>query len=110
MSRLSIALMGPPAITLDGEPITFKTQKVQALLAFLAVEAQQPHRREELTGLLWPEQPEEAARLNLRVSLHRLREALPQNDVTPFLQITRETVRFNTASDHWLDVAAFYAL
>ena len=77
MTHLSIALLGLAQISLDGQPVTaFQTQKVQALLAFLAIESSHPHRRDELTGLLWPEQPEDAARDNLRVSLYRLRQAL----------------------------------
>jgi predicted ATPase/DNA-binding SARP family transcriptional activator len=108
MSRLSLALLGHPVITLDGQAITtFKTLKAQLLLAFLAVEAEHPHRREELTGLLWPEHSEEAARANLRMSLHRLREALQEEDLKPFLHTTRNAIQFSTQSDHWLDVNAF---
>src|SRR5438105_4680399 len=110
MTRLSIALLGPPQISLGGEPVaTFKTQKVQALLAFLAVEAAHPHRRDKLTGLLWPEQPEDAARDNLRVSLYRLRQAL-DDQAHSFFDIKRDSIQFNAGSDHWLDVAAFTAL
>ena len=83
---------------------------MQLLLAFLAVEATHPHRREELTGLLWPEQPEETARANLRLSLHRLRKALQEEDRAPFFQNTRDTVQFNTLSNHWLDVTVFNGL
>lgn len=111
MTRLALALLGPPLITLDGAPLpALKRLKVQALLAFLAVEAARSHRREELTGLLWPDQPEEAARDNLRVTLYRLRQALQESADGPVLHITRETVQFNSASDHWLDVATFDSL
>ncbi len=111
MATLALALLGPPLITLDGEPLpALKRQKVQALLAFLAVEAAHPHRREELTGLLWPDQPEESARDNLRVTLYRLRQALRERADMPFLHVARETIQFNPASDHWLDVATFETL
>jgi predicted ATPase/DNA-binding SARP family transcriptional activator len=111
MPRLSLALLGPPVITLDGQAITtFKTLKVQLLLAFLVVESAHPHRREELTGLLWPDQPEEAARANLRMSLSRLRDALQEEDLTLFLHTTRDAIRFNLLSDHWLDVRVFNGL
>jgi hypothetical protein len=40
MPRLAISLFGPFQVTLDGIPVTeFKTNKVQVLLAHLAVEA-----------------------------------------------------------------------
>ena len=37
-----------------------------ALLAYLAVENQQPHSRAALVGLLWPEMGQAKARKNLR--------------------------------------------
>ena len=75
MPRLAISLFGPFQVTLDGTPVTkFKTNKVQALLAYLAVEADRSHGREKLASLLWPDQPEEAVRVNLRASLHLLRQ------------------------------------
>ena len=56
MAELSLALLGPLQVTLDGAPITaFESDKVRALLTYLAVEADRPHRRDALAGLLWPE-------------------------------------------------------
>jgi len=111
MPRLAISLFGPFHVTLDGTPVTeFKTNKVQALLAYLAVEADRAHERESLAGLLWPEQPEEAARVNLRASLHRLRQAIHAADESSCLLLTREAVQFNLECDHALDVRTFLAL
>ena len=54
MAHLSLSLLGPFQATLDGEPITgFEATKVRALLAYLAVEASQPHPRTVLAGLLY---------------------------------------------------------
>ena len=67
MPHLSLSLLGTFQATLDGQPIAgFESNKVRALLAYLAVEAGRPHARDELTGLLWPDQPDAAARANLR--------------------------------------------
>ncbi len=111
MAELSLALLGPLQVTLDGAPITtFESDKVRALLAYLAVEADRPHRRDALAGLLWPERPERAAHLNLNQALANLRGALGDRTATPpFLCITRETVQFNRASDYELDVETFRA-
>ncbi|HJW83764.1 MAG TPA: BTAD domain-containing putative transcriptional regulator, partial [Anaerolineae bacterium] len=109
MARLSIALLGHPRVTVDGAPAAFPTNKVQALLAYLAVEADHAHSREVLTGLLWPNQPEEAARVNLRASLYRLRQAIHDRDAAAFLRLTRDTVQFKPDSAHWLDVRMFQA-
>ena len=55
---------------LDSQPIAgFESNKVRALLAYLAIETDRPHSRDELVGLLWPEQPDATARANLRQAL-----------------------------------------
>ncbi|MGD8966667.1 MAG: BTAD domain-containing putative transcriptional regulator, partial [Anaerolineae bacterium] len=111
MTHLSLRLLGPPHITLAGDPVTgFESGKVRVLLAYLAVEADRPHRRDALAGLLWPDWPDRAARKNLRNALSNLRQAIDDHHAAPpFLVITRETIQFNADSDHWLDVRAFMA-
>jgi DNA-binding SARP family transcriptional activator len=48
MARLSLSLLGPFEVTLDGVPVTaFDSNKVRALLAYLAVEADGPQAWEE---------------------------------------------------------------
>ena len=111
MARLSIHLLGPFYVTLDGEPVvSFESNKVRALLACLAVEADRPHMREALAGLLWPNQPERSACHALSQALCNLRQVLHDDTADPpFLEITRGTVQFNPTSDYWLDVAVFNA-
>jgi predicted ATPase/DNA-binding SARP family transcriptional activator len=111
---LSIRLLGSFQVTLDGEPVTgFESDKVRALLAYLAIETGQPHRREKLAGLFWPELPERSARNNLRVSLANLRKvtrdharARDREAVPPFILVTRQTIQLNPEADIWLDVSA----
>jgi len=112
MAHLMLALLGPLQITLDGRLVTgFGYDKVRALLAYLTVEADRPHRRDALAELLWPDQPNQVARNSLRQALATLRQAIgDQVAAVPFLHITREAVQFNRASDHDLDVAKFTAL
>ncbi len=109
---LSIALLGSFQVVLNSAPVsTFRSDKVRALLAYLAVEADRPHRRVSLAALLWPDQPEHVALQNLRQSLVRLRRAIDnQGASAPFLLITPTTIQFNHASDYWLDAAAFVSL
>jgi hypothetical protein len=101
-------LLGSFQVTLDGTSVTeFRSDKVRALLTYLALEADRPHRRDALAGLLWPDVPDATARNNLRQSLHRLRQAISDTDSHPaFLHVTPETVQFISASDDWLDVTA----
>ena len=109
MARLSVSLLGPFQATLDGQPIaSFESDKVRALLAYLAAEAGRGHPREKLAGLLWPERPEPAARSNLAHALAVLRQAIgDRGAAVPVLLISRETIQFNRESDAFVDVLAF---
>lgn len=81
MVRLSLSLLGLFQATLNGEPLTgFPSAKVRALLAYLSVEADRPHRRETLAGLLWPDYPERSARTSLSNALSHLRTVLRGRD------------------------------
>ena len=106
MAHLSLSLLGSFRVTLDGQPVTgFKSNKERALLAYLAVEADRPHRREVLAGLLWPDWPDREALSNLRYALSNLRQAVGDRTAEPpFLVITRDCLQFNPASDCSLDV------
>src|SRR5262249_13429698 len=112
MAHLVLALLGPFQATLDGQPIDgLAYDKVRALLAYLRMHEDQPHQRDALATLLWPDQPTESARANLRKALATLRQALDDTDVqSPFLLVARGTIQFNLASDSSLDVATFSAL
>ena len=79
MPQLAIHLLGPFQVTLDSQPVTgFAYDKVRALLAYLAVEADHFHRRETLATLFWPDHPPKLARQNLRQSLATLRGQLEE--------------------------------
>ncbi len=113
MPRLSLRLLGALQVTLDGIPLTrFESDKERALLAYLAEESQQPHRREKLAGLLWPERSEAAARNNLRRVISNLRCMLGDRTPSgpPCLLVTGQTVRFNPACGAWIDSLTFASL
>src|SRR4051812_24694714 len=77
--------LGTFEVTVHMEPVAaFPTDKIRGLLAYLALESHtaisahgsRPHRREALAGLFWPEMADAFALSNLRLALHRLRQAL----------------------------------
>ena len=106
---IKIALLGTFRVTLDGiEEENFASDKVRALLAYLAIESDRPHRRENLAGLLWPESEERAARVSLRRALSNLRHILHDTARTePILSTTTKTVTLNSLPDLQVDVINF---
>src|SRR5262245_38803384 len=108
---LTVSLLGGFDVARDGRSVTrFRSAKVRALLAYLAVEADRPQPRTSLAGLLWPDQPDAAARRNLSQTLVRLRRAVagdsdeslgpdgrgsPGAAGPPFLRVTGQTVQWD---------------
>jgi DNA-binding SARP family transcriptional activator/tetratricopeptide (TPR) repeat protein len=107
-----VAVLGPLQATLDGLSIDDLTSdRLRALLAFLAVESARVHPRQAVASLLWPKRPDREALRALRYALSNLRGALgDRGSRRPFLLVTHTTLQFNPASDHWLDVAEFEGL
>lgn len=112
LAGLSLSLLGTFYVAMGERPLSgFESNKVRALLAYLAVESERPHTRDELAGLLWPDSPDETARRNLRQALNNLRQTLRDAAASPpYLHISRDAIQWNGESDFWLDVAAFERL
>jgi WD40 repeat protein/class 3 adenylate cyclase len=105
---LQIRLLGQFDVCLDGKRIVISSRSGQSLLAYLAMTAGTPHRREKLAGTLWPDSSEENARKNLRQELWRIRKAIPNQSLTAeqdYLLSDEYTITFNRDADAWLDVA-----
>jgi len=112
MAHLSLGVLGSLQVLIDDTPVTMlESDKVCALLVYLAVEADRPLRRESLIGLLWPDYPEQVARHNLRQALFNLRSSIGDRTASPpYLLIKRDTIQFNRASDFSLDLDRFNAI
>ncbi len=99
MPQLHLTLLGTFAANWQGQPVTtFPSDKVRALLAYLAIEGQRPLRRETLATLLWSDWPDDVARRNLRQNLHRLNQlldALEPGLSQRLLHVTRQTLQLN---------------
>ena len=109
MAGLELHVLGEFRATLDGKQLEkFATDKVRALLAYLAVEGGRPHSRNHLATLLWSEWSETAAKSNLRKSLFRLRQTLGPT-AAELLTISRASVAFNEGI-HYVDLHHFQAL
>ena len=112
MEQLNISLFDPLQIALNDDVIpSFRTQKVVALLVYLAAEPETAHRRETLMTLLWPGMPDSSARANLRQVLFRLKQAIPdfvaEGTTLPLLITNRQTIQLNPAGALFIDTVQF---
>jgi DNA-binding SARP family transcriptional activator len=112
MVRLSVRLLGGFQVELDGHPLTgFRSDRVRALLAFLAAEAGQAHSRDLLAWMLYPDMPDKAAHTNLRSVIANLRRVIGEPlSSAPHLIVDRRALQFNLSSEQWLDAAALASL
>ena len=115
MSDLSLWLLGQFQVALDGKTVpSLEYDKVRALLAYLALESDHPHRRETLAGLLWPDLSEHRARRNLSQALFTLRSALDAaggvGAAASLLVTTPHTIQFSDSASLWVDARAFLSL
>jgi predicted ATPase/DNA-binding SARP family transcriptional activator len=100
--QLTIVLLGAPQIEINHKPVDVDTRKAIALLAYLAINPQ-PHQREALSTLLWPDVDEAHGRAALRRTLSTLNKALDG----PFLEASRDQIGLQAGAPVWVDVSEF---
>ena len=67
MAKLQIGMFGGLRVRRGSDALVdIRGEKTQALLAYLVLNRDRPHRREQLSALLWPDSMEEQARHSLR--------------------------------------------
>jgi len=109
MSSLKLLLLGPPRLERDHVPVELERRKALVLLAYLAVTAQ-PHSREALATLLWPDKDESQAHAYLRRALFTLKHALGAEHIAIGGEHIALAGSAEAFSDVWLDVAHFRRL
>ncbi len=87
---INLTLFGPPRLEQNGTAVPLNHRKAWALLAYLAVTGQ-PHSRDTLATLLWPDYGQADARTHLRRELLRLRKLLG----TEYFVADREQIALN---------------
>jgi DNA-binding SARP family transcriptional activator len=98
-----MALLGPPRIEVDGDPLSVDTRKAIAVLAHVAVAG--PQSRDHLAALLWPGSDQTRARRALRRTMSVLNKALGER----WLFLEGQTVDLD-AGERWIDVEEFERL
>ncbi len=102
----NIQLLGGLRLVYRERAVTaVNTNRMQALLAYLALHSGVIQSREHLAFLFWPDSTESQARTNLRQLLHHLRSALP--DGGPFIETDSQTILWRDSAEISIDVALF---
>lgn len=109
MYNLEIKLFGGFAAASPAGPLSFRSDKVRGLLAYLLTCPNQVIPRDTLAGLFFPEHELTRGRKNLNLLLTRLRQALTpiqeQRPNTPLLLTDAQTVKLVwVGSDLWADI------
>src|SRR5512139_34412 len=104
MAVLQFFLLGAPRLEQQHRNVNLSRRKAIAALAYLVV-TRQPHSRDELATLLWPDQDQSGARANLRRDLSTLKQILGEQT----LLVDQSLVGLNPEADLWSDVEAFQA-
>ncbi len=102
MYRLKLYTLGPPRLELGGKPVDLHLRKAVALVAYLAVTGE-PHNRDELATLLWPESSQRNARASLRRMLYNVNKTFGEE----ILPSGSEMVGFDPELTIWTDVEIF---
>jgi non-specific serine/threonine protein kinase len=102
---IEFRLLGQFSVRQDGAPIEIPSRPAQALLAYLLLTPNSPHRREKLAGLIWPDSTDANSRSYLRKALWQLRKSLPvePGSSEEYFLVDDISIAFNASSDYWLD-------
>jgi len=88
----------------------FESQRVRALLAYLAAQANRSISRELLATLLWPDHDEDSAKRNLRQAIYNLKGAFHAAGVPDgWLATDVRSVALKTSRRIWIDSQFFEA-
>jgi len=108
MPAIRIEMLGNFRVTVEGQPVAaLHKNRLQSLLAYLALNRGAAVPREQLAFTLWPDSSEPQARTNLRQLIHNLRHALPAG--CDLLEADHQTVRWRESADCAVDVLEFEA-
>jgi DNA-binding SARP family transcriptional activator len=103
-----IEMLGGFRMSCEGVPVTdVKTSRMQALLAYLLLNAGSTVSRQQIAFLFWPDSSEPQARTNLRQLLHHFRSAWHAAEC--YIESDAQMVRWRTEEPFTFDVSEFEA-
>jgi len=104
---LTVQMLGPFSLTLEDSSPKLPASRALSLFKYLLLHHNQDIPREVLMDIFWPDAEPDAARNNLNVAIHNLRQAL--HKVTDLAVICFEEGAYHLSPglDVWLDVEEF---
>lgn len=102
MSKITCRLFGTPQITKDGQPVFLPYAKINALLYYMMVV--KVASRDEIAGLLWPDEDASAARKNIRNAIYQAKKSLGEEII---ISPQKTFLHLNEELDIETDVAQF---
>lgn len=102
---IKLYLFGSLQLFVNDKPVSgFRSDKTRALLAYLALNRNQPITRTALAQLLWDGYQVDSALANLRMTLSNLRQVLAPY---PLVEANRQTIQLHcTPTQFWCDALA----
>lgn len=104
MTKIICKLFGSPQIIKEGESIHFPYAKINALLYYMLIA--KTASRDEVSGLLWPNESDDIAKRNLRNAIYQAKKTLGANII---LSPSKSTLILNETLDIQIDVDQFLA-
>lgn len=104
MTKIICKLFGPPKIIKEGALVHFPYAKINALLYYMLIA--KVASRDEVSGLLWPNEPDDVAKRNLRNAMYQAKKSLGLNII---LSPLKSTLILNETLDIQIDVDQFLA-
>ena len=102
---LELRLLGGFELRCGHEAVPIHSGRIRSLLAWMALNADQPQPRTRVASLLWPESREGQARTNLRNLIHQLRRAFPE--IEHYLDVDGGELAWLLGAPLSMDVQAF---
>ncbi len=106
--QLTAYLLGPFQVLVEDKPVTgWSGGRGRTLFQYLLANHDRPRTRDELMAVFWPESSEKAARNNLNVAVHGLRQAVRGVSNLNIIIYREGAYRINPDLNLWLDVDVF---
>jgi DNA-binding SARP family transcriptional activator len=104
---LTVQMLGPFSMTIGETLSRLPASRALSVFKYLLLHHSQSIPREVLMDIFWPEAGPEAARNNLNVAIHNMRQALRSVTRIPVISFDEGSYRLVSNLDIWLDVDEF---